>query len=106
MVDPEDMKVTENDQRVALALMNALVRSVSEDGQIVSSRDVHRVLALMAGMVLETDVQLTAPSHFRKAGAYVGEMVAMFAKLVRDEHERLGVSMMDLAAHADGSTLN
>lgn len=106
MVDPSDTAITEYEQRIAVALMNALVRSASEEGAGVSSKDVHRVLAYMSAMVLETDTGLTAPSHFREAGAYIGEMVGLFTRSLREQHEKTGFSAMDLAAAADETKLN
>ncbi|HEY1124753.1 MAG TPA: hypothetical protein VGE65_03905 [Sphingobium sp.] len=106
MINPKDAELTEHHQKLAIALMNSLVRAVAVGDEPANAQDVHKVLALMAGMVLETDSTLTAPSQFREAGAYVGQLVAIMAKLVRDEHERTGFSMMDLAATADESALN
>jgi hypothetical protein len=107
MIDPADTKISQHDQEVALVLLNALARSVGDTGtQEISARDLHRVLALMAATVLETDATLTDIEDFKKAGAYFGELTAMLGKIIRDEHARTGVSMMELAATVDGSSLN
>ncbi len=106
MINPKDAALTEHHQKLAITLMNPLVRAAGIGEAPASAQDVHKVLALMAGMVMETDPTLTAPSLFREAGAYFGQLVAIMAKLVRDEHERTGLSMMDMAATADETTLN
>lgn len=106
MINPKDAELTDHHQKLAIALMNPLVRALTTDEAPASAQDVHKLLALMAGMVMETDTKLTAPSHFREAGAYFAQLVAVMAKLVRDEHERSGFSLMDLAATAEQSMLN
>ena len=107
MVDPADTQISQHDQEVALVLMNALARSIGDpDTPEISARDLQRVLALMAAMVLETDEGLCDVEDFKAAGAYHGELMAMLAKILRDEHARTGISMMDLAATIDGSALN
>lgn len=107
MIDPVDTQISQFDQEVALVLMNALVRSLGESGRTeISSQDLHRVLALMAAMVLETNAALSEVDDFKNAGAYFGELTAMLAKIIRDEHVRTGVSMLELAATIDSSSLN
>lgn len=106
MINPKDAELTEHHQKLAIALMNPLVRAAGVGDAPASAQDVHKVLALMAGMVMETDPQLTAPGHFREAGAYFGQLVAVMAKLARDLHEQTGYSLMDLAATADETSLN
>ena len=107
MIDPSDTQISQHDQEVALVLMNALARSVGDsETQQISAQDLHRVLALMAAMVLETDESLSKVEDFKTAGAYYGELMAMLAKIIRDEHVRTGISMMDLAQTIDGSSLN
>jgi hypothetical protein len=71
-----------------------------------TAKDLHRVLALMCGMVLETDPTLLKLRDFRMGGEYLGEMVAMFAKMIRDERERTGVGMMDLVGSVEPSAVN
>jgi hypothetical protein len=107
MIDSDDVQISKHDQEVGLVLLNALVRAVGEGrDEIVTSKDLHRVLAFMSAAVLETDTSLQVPGHYRKAGAYFGEMVATLTKILRDAHDQTGVSMMDLAATSDRSTLN
>lgn len=106
MINPKDAELTEHHQKLAITLMNPLVRAAAVGDEPASAQDVHKVLALMAGMVMETDTSLTALGHFRQAGDYFGRLVAVMAKLARDEHERTGVSMMDLAAASDKTALN
>lgn len=108
MINPKDAELTEHQQKLAIVMMGPLVRAVSagspEEG--ASSQDIHKVLALMAAMVMETDAGLTAPSHFREAGSYFGELVTVFTKFLREEHEKSGYSLMDMAASMDGSAVN
>ena len=107
MIDPRDTQISQHDQEVALVLMNALARSLGDpETQQISAQDLHRVLALMAAMVLETDETLAGVDDFKKIGAYYGELMAMLAKIIRDQHIRTGISMMELAQTIDGSSLN
>jgi hypothetical protein len=107
MIDPADTQISQFDQEVALVLMNALARSLAESGAPeISTRDLRRVLALMAAMVLETNGALSDIDDFKNAGACFGELTAMLTKIIRDEHTRTGVSMMELAATIDRSSLN
>jgi len=110
-IDVADVLVTEHDQRVALALMDALGKTVGpavakEATGAVSGRDLHRVIALMAAIVLETDPALLKLKDFRMGGEYLGEMIAMMTKMIRDQRERTGVGLMDLVGSVEPSSAN
>ena len=109
-VDPNDLKVSQHDQEVAAVLLDALGKSLAsanelEEG-VVRSQDLHRVEPTMSAVFLETDPTLVKLKDFRVAGDYLGEMIAIFAKGLRDERTRTGMGLMDLAGGAKGSLLN
>jgi len=108
LINPTDLELTDHQQKLAIMMMGPLVRAVSLESPEMgaSSQDLHKVLTFMAAMVLETDEKLTAPSHFREAGDYLGAMVGAFARKLRHEHQQSGYSLMDMAASADESAVN
>ena len=110
-VDPNDLEVDQWDQEVAAVLLDALGKSLAgaekrNSSGVVTAKDLQRVLAIMSAAIVETDPTLSTLKDFRTAGEYLGEMIGIFAKGLRDERERTGVGLMDYAGNPDRPTVN
>ena len=107
MLVSADLDITPLEYEAMVPVLNAIIQSVGNyDSGEVTSMDMHRMISVLGGAVLETDKGLTTLEQFREAGRYIGDLIAHHALHIRGGRNGSNSSLLERALAMDSVTLN